>query len=85
VTQVTIDGIDFVPTSIAFATREHAGTGTVTFARFDRYWLPVEASARATYGTTATAEHLTFANYRFPATLPASTFAVQPARPEAPE
>ncbi len=84
ITNVTIDGIAFVPSALAFTATDHDGSGTLTFARFDRYWLPTDATARATYGAVAQAEHLTFARYRFPDELPPATFAA-PRMPDAAE
>ena len=75
VTSVTIDGATFLPTAIAFETA-HEGRGTVTFAIFDRYWMPSDVNVRATYGNQPMTEHIGFAQYRFPAALPAGTFAV---------
>jgi hypothetical protein len=74
VTSVTIDAASFVPTSIAFATG-HDGRGTVTFARFDRYWMPNDVNVRATYGNQPMTEHIAFSKYRFPDALPPATFA----------
>ena len=76
VTTVTIDGIAFVPSALAFAAPGFGGSGTMTFARFDRYWLPTDVMARATYREIPTTEHLTFARYRFPGALPPATFSV---------
>jgi hypothetical protein len=84
VTTVTIDGVAFVPSALAFAAPAHAGSGTMTFARFDRYWLPTAVTARATYREIPTTEHLTFARYRFPERLPPATFAVPRALDETP-
>jgi hypothetical protein len=74
VTRVTIDGAAFVPSALAFTT-VHEGSGSLTFAKFDRYWLPTEANARASYKGVATSERLTFGRYRFPTSLPPATFA----------
>jgi len=74
VAQVTIDGITFLPTAIRFVTNAHGGSGTVSFGRIQKYWMAVAASAAATYGKSATVEHLTFTRYRFPTDLAPSTF-----------
>jgi hypothetical protein len=74
VKQVTIDGVTFLPVAIRFTTSSHKGSGVVTFARVGKYWLPVSASATATYAKLAAVEHISFYRYRFPAALPASTF-----------
>ena len=75
VTDVTIDGITFLPASISFETDAHGGSGTIVFARQDAYWVPSLATARATYAKLAARERITFAKYRFPPSLPPSTFA----------
>lgn len=85
VTQVTIDGIAFVPTSIAFETGQHDGSGTISFAHVDKYWVPLVADARGTYGNIATTERIAFMHYEFPPSLPSSTFTVSHTPPELPE
>ncbi len=75
VTEVTIDGISYLPTSIAFATDAHNGTGTIAFGRVEGYWVPTVATARATYAKLAAQERITFTSYRFPTALPPGTFA----------
>ena len=74
VEQVTIDGVTFLPVAIRFVTRAHAGSGTVTFGRVQKYWVATAASAKATYAKTTAVEHITFYRYRFPASLASSTF-----------
>jgi len=74
VTRVTIDGITFLPQAIAFAAGP-GGTGTVTFGRVSRWWVPLEATAHAKLDGLAAFERLTFSNYRFPDSLPSSAFA----------
>jgi hypothetical protein len=75
VREVQIDGLTFLPVSIRFTTAVRQGSGSVTFGRVQKYWLPLTATAKATYANLAAEEHITFARYRFPASLPASTFA----------
>lgn len=75
VTAVTIDGASFLPSALAFATVAHQGAGTIAFARIDAYWVPVVATARATYAKLAAQERITFSSYRFPTSLPPGTFA----------
>jgi hypothetical protein len=77
VTQVTIDGNSFVPTTVAFAAER--GGGAITFVRVDRYWVPSVATAHASYRNVAATERIVFSRYRFPAALPASTFVTAPA------
>jgi hypothetical protein len=74
VQQVTIDGVTHLPTAIRFVTNAHGGSGIVSFGPVQKYWVPLTASAAATYGKSATVEHLTFYRYRFPTSLAPSTF-----------
>ena len=80
ITTVTIDGSSFLPASIAFETQAHGGSGTLAFGRAEKYWVPTIATARATYAKLGAQERITFQRYRFPSSLPPSTFA-QPRRP----
>jgi hypothetical protein len=75
VTRVTIDGSSYLPSAIDFETAAHDGSGTITFVRADRYWVPALATARATYAKLAARERIAFSLYRFPETLPPGTFA----------
>ena len=83
-TQVAIDGVAFLPTAVEFATREHGGRGSVSFVRSAKWWVAggATASARAPGGDAH--ERLTFSHWRFPPSLPASTFALPRALPSAP-
>lgn len=74
VTRVTIDGLTYLPASISFTTAAHHGSGTITYSRAGDYWVPVAASARARYENLAASERIIFSHYRFPASLPPSTF-----------
>jgi hypothetical protein len=47
----------------------------VTFAKSDRWWVARSAAAQANVPGGVAREHLTFSRWRFPATLPQSTFA----------
>lgn len=73
-TQVTIDGVTFLPAAVSFATGQHAGRGQVTFSKSDRWWVARSAAAQANVPGGVAREHLTFSRWRFPATLPQSTF-----------
>jgi hypothetical protein len=75
-TRVTIDGVTFLPQTVAFAVGAHAGRGSVTFAKADRYWVARSASAQAEVSGGTAHEQLSFANWRFPKALPPSTFAM---------
>jgi hypothetical protein len=74
VTEVAIDGVRFLPLSIGFATGLNEGAGTITFGLNARWWVPYVATARATIVDATATERLTFYTYRFPLTLPSSTF-----------
>ena len=74
VRQVQIDGLTFLPVSISFTTAARKGSGTVTFGRVQKYWLPLTASAKATYAKLGAEEKIAFSRYRFPVNLPESTF-----------
>ncbi|HYZ16990.1 MAG TPA: hypothetical protein VE591_11335, partial [Candidatus Acidoferrum sp.] len=78
-TQVTIDGLAFLPTTVSFATREHGGTGAITFGKRQKWWVVVTATASAQAPGGTAHERMAFYAYRFPPSLPPSTFAV--ARP----
>jgi hypothetical protein len=75
-TRVTIDGVTFLPQSVAFATAQHGGQGSVTFAKAERYWVARTASAQANSSGGVTREQIAFSKWRFPSALPRSTFAV---------
>lgn len=78
-TQVTIDGVAFLPTAVAFATREHAGHGLITFGKRQKWWVATTAIASAEAPGGTAHERMAFYAYRFPPSLPTSTFAI--ARP----
>jgi len=73
VTRVAIDGVAFLPTSIAFRV-QGGGHGTVRYARTEKWWVPLSADASAHVNRALASEHLVFSNYLFPITLPSSTF-----------
>jgi hypothetical protein len=73
-TQVTIDGVTFLPSAIGFVTGAHGGRGSVTFGKSDRFWVARSAAAEANVPGGVARERLAFARWRFPPALPASTF-----------
>jgi hypothetical protein len=75
-TQVAIDGVTFLPASVAFAGDQHAARGAVTFAKAERYWVARGANAQANVPGGVARERLAFSNWRFPKGLPRSTFAM---------
>ena len=76
VSQVTIDGATFLPRSIVFRSVSLAarGDGEVRYAPFDAYWMPVLATISGTVGDRPARERIAFGEYRFPTSLPPSTF-----------
>jgi hypothetical protein len=78
-TRVSIDGLTFLPSAVSFATGANAGKGVVRFGKVGAWWVVTGASASAHVQGRTTDERLSFANWRFPASLPPSTFAA--ARP----
>jgi hypothetical protein len=74
VTNVTIDGLRFLPVSIDFATALSDGSGSIAFGSNARWWVPYVATARAMVADDLATEKLTFYTYRFPPSLPPSTF-----------
>jgi hypothetical protein len=75
-TQVTVDGVTFLPQAVAFASDQHAARGSVSFAKADRYWVARGASAQANVPGGVAHERLAFSKWRFPKALPRSTFAM---------
>jgi hypothetical protein len=78
-THLVIDGVTFLPVSVAFEADQHAARGGVTFGKADRYWVARSANAQADVPGGVARERLAFARWRFPKTLPRSTF--EAARP----
>lgn len=76
VDSITIDGTNLLPSDIRFRLigRTTAARGVARFARFGRYWMPVEVSVTAKLSGKAARERIAFSGYQFPASLPKSTF-----------
>lgn len=76
VERVTVDGIKFLPRTIVFRTGEASvrGNGRIEYAQFGKYWMPVSASIVAVVDGKPARERITWSAYRFPGSLPASTF-----------
>lgn len=76
VERVTIDGVRFLPRIVRFrtASADAAGEGEVVYAPFGRYWMPVLATVAAVVNGKPAHERITWGDYRFPETLPPSTF-----------
>ncbi len=76
VTHVTIDGEAFLPRSIGFHSTSLAtrGDGEIRYAAFAGNWMPVLATVRASVNGQPARERIAFGDYRFPTSLPPSTF-----------
>jgi hypothetical protein len=74
-TQLTLDGTTFLPTVVAFTTSVNQGRGAVTFAKAGKWWMASGAGATAKEPDGIAHERLVFYDWRFPTSLPASTFA----------
>jgi len=77
VDEVQIDGVTFLPVTIHYRIGggDAHGSGSVHYAKYDRYWLVHEASVAVHMpkGTLAN-EHIVWSKYQFPPSLPAETF-----------
>jgi hypothetical protein len=74
VTEVTIDGVAFLPLALSFATASHGGRGSIDFAKREKYWVIVGAAASAREPEGVAHERLVFYHWRFPPALPRATF-----------
>ncbi len=81
VDRLTIDGTTFLPRAVHFHSSgaDVRGTGEVEFGPFGKYWMPVLAVASARVGGKPARERIVWTDYRFPLSLPSSTF--QPPQP----
>ncbi len=81
VDRVTIDGRSFLPRSIHFQTEtgDSKGTGAISYAPVSGFWMPVDATVDATVNGKPARERIAWSDYRFPPSLPPSTFT--PPRP----
>ncbi len=79
--RLTIDGANFLPRAVHFYTSgaDAQGTANIEFAPFGKYWMPVAAVAQARVKGKPARELITWTDYRFPTSLPPSTF--QPPEP----
>ena len=86
VTQATIDGETFLPRRVVFRTQSGAATGTgeITYAKVDRYWMPQTATARAVLNGKLQTERIAWARYGFYPSLPPSTWGQVRAAPSPP-
>jgi hypothetical protein len=84
--RIAIDGIKFLPRAVHFHTSgvDAAGVGDIEFAPFGKYWMPVVADARAHVRGKLAREHIVWSDYRFPGSLPPSTFSAPERLPTPP-
>lgn len=75
-TRVVIDGLSFLPKTIGFRTAgaSATGTGELQFARSQGYWVPIAATVTASVNGKPARERISWSGYRFPPSLPPSTF-----------
>ncbi|HEX4012521.1 MAG TPA: hypothetical protein VHX17_01390 [Candidatus Cybelea sp.] len=74
--RLTIDGVKFLPRAVRFHSTGTgvAGNGEIEFGGFGKFWLPLTAGASAFVGRKLARERIVWAEYRFPESLPPSTF-----------
>jgi hypothetical protein len=79
--RVTIDGENFLPRVVHFRSSGIGveGSGKIEFGPFGKYWMPIAASAEARVKGKPAGERISWSDYRFPQSLPPSTF--QPPEP----
>ena len=77
VDELDIDGLTFLPAIIHFRISGGAthGSGRLTYARFEHYWLVREANVTVHLPKGSLAnERIVWSKYQFPPSLPAETF-----------
>ncbi len=74
--RLTIDGVNFLPRRVHFHSGGLGvdGSGEIEFGLFGRYWMPVMAAAQARVRGKPARERISWGDYRFPQSLPPSTF-----------
>ncbi|MBV8637110.1 MAG: hypothetical protein JO322_03435 [Candidatus Eremiobacteraeota bacterium] len=84
VTNVTIDGQTYLPRTIVFraAAGTTTGTGELQYGKSGGFWLPFVASVEADVKGKTTRERILWTDYRFPRSLPPSTFVGPKPRPQ---
>lgn len=84
VTTVTIDGQTYLPRTIVFraAAGTTTGTGELQYGKSGVYWVPLVASVQADVKGKPTRERIIWTDYRFPPSLPPSTFVGPKPRPQ---
>jgi hypothetical protein len=79
--RVMIDGNKFLPRVVHFHSNalDVRGSGNIEFGPIGKYWMPIVATAMAAVKGKPAHELIMWSDYRFPASLPSSTF--QPPQP----
>jgi hypothetical protein len=74
--RLTIDGANFLPRAVHFHSSglDVDGSGEIEFGSFGKYWMPVMATAQARVRGKPARERISWSDYRFPQSLPPSTF-----------
>jgi hypothetical protein len=83
VTRMVVDSKTFLPLLIEFHAKAGTvfGTGNVTYAKADHYWMPQSATARAVVNGDVQTERIDWSHYQFYPNLPPATFA-EPRSPQ---
>jgi hypothetical protein len=81
VDRLTIDGVNFLPRRVHFHTAalDVDGSGEIEFGPSGKYWVPMTVVAQARVKGKPARERIAWSDYRFPQSLPPSTF--QPPEP----
>jgi hypothetical protein len=76
ITGLVIDGISFLPRELDFTTSSASahGHGTLVYGESNGFWMPLYVSVEAIVNGKDARESIVWGGYRFPPTLPASTF-----------
>jgi hypothetical protein len=76
ITGLVIDGVSYLPRELDFRTASPSahGHGTLVYGKADGYWMPLYVSVEASVNGKEARESIVWGDYRFPPTLPASTF-----------
>jgi hypothetical protein len=76
VRRMIVDGIHDLPRMIAFqsASATAHGTGEIDYGPSGGHWVPLAVTMNATVDGKPARERITWSNYRFPSSLPDSTF-----------
>ncbi|MDQ2866660.1 MAG: hypothetical protein M3R51_10590 [Candidatus Eremiobacteraeota bacterium] len=78
VKRITLDGARFLPRTIAFASSsgDAQGTGEIDYAPSGEFWLPLQVNVDARIKGKPARERIAWSDYRFPPSLPPSTFQI---------